>query len=59
MKDLNVISEMVKLLQEKIGNTLDHIGIGNNFMNRILITQQLRESVPGLSSLRRHYSRRF
>jgi hypothetical protein len=36
-------SEMVKLIQEKIGNTLDHIGIGNNFLNRIPIAQQLRK----------------
>jgi hypothetical protein len=35
----------MKLHQEKIGNTLDHIGIGNNFMNRTLIAQQLRERV--------------
>jgi hypothetical protein len=35
----------VKLIQEKIGNTLDHIGIGNNFMNRTPIAQQLRESI--------------
>jgi hypothetical protein len=33
----------VKLIQEKTGNTLDHIG--NNFMNRTPISQQLKESV--------------
>jgi hypothetical protein len=31
-------------MQEKIGNTLEHIGIGNNFMNGTPVTQQLRES---------------
>jgi hypothetical protein len=36
---------MVKLIQEKIDNTLDHIGIGNIFMNRTLIAQHLRESI--------------
>jgi hypothetical protein len=35
----------VKLLQEKTGNTLYHIGIGNNFMNGVPIAQQLRESI--------------
>jgi hypothetical protein len=35
----------VKLIQEKIGNTLYHIGLGNNFMNRTPIAQQLRESI--------------
>jgi hypothetical protein len=34
----------VKLIQEKIGNTLGHIHIGNNFMNGALIAQQLKES---------------
>jgi hypothetical protein len=43
IEDLNVISEMVKLLHDKTGSTLYHIGIGSNFMNRTLITQQLRE----------------
>jgi hypothetical protein len=36
---------MVKLLLEKIGNTLDHIGIGNNFVNGVPIAQQLRERI--------------
>jgi hypothetical protein len=35
----------VKLIQEKIGNTLDNIGIGNNFMNGTPIAQQLREKI--------------
>jgi hypothetical protein len=35
----------VKLIQEKIGSTLTHIGIDNNFMNGTPITQQLRESI--------------
>jgi hypothetical protein len=30
--DLNVRSETVKIIQEKLGNTLNHIDIGNNFM---------------------------
>jgi hypothetical protein len=36
---------MVKLLQGKIGNTLDHIGTRNNFMNGTLIAQKLRGSI--------------
>jgi hypothetical protein len=39
-KDRNVKSEMMKLIQEKIVNTLDQICIGNNFMNRTPIAQQ-------------------
>jgi hypothetical protein len=33
IEDLNVRSEIVKLLQEKLGNTLGHIGIHNNFVS--------------------------
>jgi hypothetical protein len=36
---------MVKLVQEKIGKTLDHIGIANNFMNKTPIIQHLRERI--------------
>jgi hypothetical protein len=43
IKDLSIRSEMVKLFQEKIGNTQDHMGIVNNFMNRTPITQQFRD----------------
>jgi hypothetical protein len=35
----------VKLIQENIGNTLDHIGTGDNFMNGTPIAQQVRESI--------------
>jgi hypothetical protein len=33
----------VKLLQERIGKTIEHIS--NNFLNRTPVTQQLRESI--------------
>jgi hypothetical protein len=38
-------SETLKLIQEKIGITMNHIGIGNNFMNGTLVAQQLRENI--------------
>jgi hypothetical protein len=31
-------------IQEKVGNTLGHTGIGNSFMNGAPIAQQLKES---------------
>jgi hypothetical protein len=45
IKDLNIRPETLKLLQEKVGNTLEHTGISNNFLNRILMVQQLRERI--------------
>jgi hypothetical protein len=35
----------VKLLQERIEKTLEHTGIGNNFLKRTPIAQQLRERI--------------
>jgi hypothetical protein len=35
----------VKLIQEKLGTTLNHMGIGNNFMTGTPMAQQLRESI--------------
>jgi hypothetical protein len=35
----------LKLVQERAGNTLELIGIGNNFLNRMQIVQPLRERI--------------
>jgi hypothetical protein len=35
----------LKLLQERIGETLEHLGIGNEFLNRTAIAQQKRERI--------------
>jgi hypothetical protein len=43
IKDLNIRPETLKLVQEKAGNTLEQIGIGNDFLNRTPAAQQLRE----------------
>jgi hypothetical protein len=34
IKDLNIKPEILKLLQEGAGNTLELISIGKNFLNR-------------------------
>jgi hypothetical protein len=35
--------ETLKLLQERVENTLEPMGINNNFLNRIPVAQQLIE----------------
>jgi hypothetical protein len=35
----------LKLVQERAGNTLELIGIGNDFLSRTQVTQQLRELI--------------
>jgi hypothetical protein len=43
IKDLNIRRETLKLVQKTAGNTLEVIGIGKDFLNRIPAVQQLRE----------------
>jgi hypothetical protein len=45
IKDLNIRPETLNLGQERIQNTLEHVGIGNNFLNSTQIAQQLRERI--------------
>jgi hypothetical protein len=44
IKDLNIRSETLKQLQEAVGNTLEQIGIGNNFLNRTQKTAPKRNN---------------
>jgi hypothetical protein len=45
IKDLNIRTETLKLVQERAGNTLEAIGIGKDFPNRTPAAQQLRERI--------------
>jgi hypothetical protein len=45
IKDLNIRLEILKLVEERAGNALELIDIGNNFLNRIQISQLLRERI--------------
>jgi hypothetical protein len=43
IKDLNIRPETLKQLHKAVGNTLEQIDIGNDFLNRTQKTQHLRE----------------
>jgi hypothetical protein len=43
IKDLNIRPETLKLAQEGVGNTVEVVGIGKDFLNRIPANQQLRQ----------------
>jgi hypothetical protein len=43
IKGFNIRPETLKQLQEAVGNMLEQIGIGNNFLNRTQKAQHLRE----------------
>jgi hypothetical protein len=42
---LNITPETLKLVQERAGNTLELIGIGNVFLNRTQMAQQSGERI--------------
>jgi hypothetical protein len=42
INDLNIKPESLKQLLEVVGTTLEHIGTGNNFLNRIPMVQQIK-----------------
>lgn len=37
IKDLNIKPESLNLIEEKVGNSLEHISIRNNFLNKTLL----------------------
>jgi hypothetical protein len=45
IKDLNISPQILKFIQERVGNTLELVGIGKNFLNGAPAAQQLRDSV--------------
>jgi hypothetical protein len=45
IKDFNIRPETLKLIQERVGNTLEFVGIGKNFLNGTPAAQQLRDSI--------------
>jgi hypothetical protein len=45
IKDLNIRTETLKLVQEKAGKTLKTIVIGKDFLSRTQMAQHLRERI--------------
>jgi hypothetical protein len=43
IKELNISPEILKLLQERAGNTLELIGMGKDSLNRTPAAQKLRQ----------------
>jgi hypothetical protein len=41
IKDLNAKSDILNLIEEKVGNTTECIGAGDNFLNRTSINEAL------------------
>jgi hypothetical protein len=48
IKDLNIRPETLKLVQERMGNTLEALGIGKDFLSRT----QLRERIDELDYMK-------
>jgi hypothetical protein len=54
-RDLNIIPDTLNLTQEKLGNSLEHIGTGHNFLNRTPTAQALRSTINNLFKLKSFY----
>jgi hypothetical protein len=52
IKNLNIKHETLKLVQDPAGNTLELIGIGNDFLDRIQMAQKLREMIDILDYMK-------
>ena len=45
IKDLNINPVILKLIEEKVGSSLENIDTGDNFLNIISVTQTLRATI--------------
>ena len=45
VKNLNIRLTTLNLTEEKVGSTLEHIGMEDHFLNITLVTQTLRETI--------------
>jgi hypothetical protein len=52
IKDLNIRSKTLKLVQEGAGSTIELIGIGKGFLNRTPAAQKLRERMDKLDLIK-------
>jgi hypothetical protein len=43
--DLHIKPDMLNLIEEKMGKSLEHIGTGENFLNRTQMAQALRSII--------------
>ena len=45
IKDLHIKSDTLKLIEEKVGTNLEHMGTGEKFLNRTPVTYALRTRI--------------
>jgi len=45
IKDLHIKPDTLKLIEEKVGNSLEHMGTGENFLNKTPMAYALRSRI--------------
>jgi hypothetical protein len=45
IKDLHIKPDTLKLIEEKVGKSLEHMGIGENFLKRTPVAYALRSRI--------------
>jgi hypothetical protein len=56
IKDASIRPETFKQLPEVMGNTLEHIGIGNDFLNGTPMAQQIKEKTDKWDCIKLRHS---
>ena len=52
IKDLNIKPDTLNLIEEKVGNSLECVGTGDNFLNRTLMAQSLSSTIDKLDLMK-------
>ena len=60
MKDFNIKLDKINVIEAKVRNSLDHIGTGDNFLNRTIIVHALNSTIDksNLMKLRSFWKKR-
>jgi hypothetical protein len=55
IKDFNIKPDALNLIEEEVGNSLEHIGTGDNFLNRKPVTQAVRSTINKWDFMKRFF----
>jgi hypothetical protein len=45
IKDINIKQDRLNLIEEKVGNCLEHLATGENFLNKTIMAQALQRII--------------
>jgi len=54
IKDLHIKPDILKLIEEKVGKNFEHMGTGENFLNKTTMTYALRSRIDKSDLIKPH-----